>query len=301
MSAPVYLNPTGLLESYAVELLYAHPVALDDPAVASQLAQGLEQTSAGQLRLARPGGEDASRVAARSLAIVDEGGVRDAGEPPSWLLQAPPEDDDPHASHDLLHSALAQSWLWDDAPARAHRAPHRLLLHDRRFLTLDYRRRLVAFRGVLAAVLEATPCEAVVWLPSQQVIDPSEVIAAHRADPEAPLPGGLNVRFYRVDPRDTASGDEEHVMDTLGLGALGLVDLQCHFRGLDPEEVGQVLLRTGCYLYEHGLVVHRGDSVQGPGPQDRWIARQGVALSPPEREVLELDPGFPFSVSPAEP
>jgi hypothetical protein len=87
---------------------------------------------------------------------------------------------------------------------------------------------------------------------------------------------------------------------TLGLGALGLVDLQCHFRGLDPDEVGQVLLRTGCYLYEHGLVVRRGDSVQGPGPQDRWIARQGVALSPPEREVLELDPGFPFSVSPAE-
>lgn len=300
MSAPIYLNPTGLLERYGVELLYAQPVALDDPEVAARIAQALEHASAGSLRLARQGGAHVPRVAP-SIAIVDEGGVRDAGEPPSWLLEAPAEDDAPHASHDRLHSALAQSWWWDDAGPRAHRASHRLLLHDRRFLTLDYRRRLVAFRGVLAAVLEATPCEAVVWLPSQQVIDPAEVIAAHRADPEAPLPGALNVRFYRVDPRDTASGDEEHVMDTLGLGALGLVDLQCHFRGLDPEAVGEVLLRTGCYLFEHGLVVRRGDSVQGPGPQDRWIARQSVALSPPEREVLELDPGFPFSVSPAEP
>lgn len=300
MPEPVYLNPTGLLESYGVELLYARPVALDDPAVAARLAQALELVSAGRLRLAMPREADAPGAAKRTVVIVDEGGVRDAGEPPSWCLQAPAADEDPHASHDLLHSALAQSWLWDDAPARAHAAPHRLLLEDRQFLTLDYRRRLAAFRGVLAAVLEATPCEAVVWLPSQQVIDPADLVAAHQADPEAPLPGGLNVRFYRVDPRDTASGDEEHVMDTLGLGALGLVDLQCHFRGLDPEEVGQVLLRTGCYLYEHGLVVHRGDSVQGPGPQDRWIARQSVALSPPEREVLELDPGFPFSVSPAE-
>jgi hypothetical protein len=297
MTEPVYLNPSGLLESYAVELLYARPIPPEDPGVRAAIAAALDRMAGGRLRLATASTRGGTPEA--TLVFVDQGDVRDAGEPPSWMLGAPESIQGnaagDEAFHDVLHESLAQSWWWNDAAAQAHGAPHRLRLADRGFLTLDYHRRLVAFRTVLAAVLEATPCRAVVWLPSQQVVDPAEVLEAHRADPEAPLPGGLNVRFYRVDPRDAGAGDEELVMDTLGLGALGLIDLQCHFRGLDPEAVGEVLLRTGCYLFERGLVVRDGDSVQGPGPQDRWLARKTVALSPPEREILELDPGFPFA------
>jgi hypothetical protein len=295
MTEPVLLNPSGLLESYGVELLCEAPVVLASQVLQRRLAEALEHAARGELRLAGGAIPRSAADAADSLTFQYRGDVRDAGEPPSWRLSAPPSGQNHASTDEALHDAIAQSWWWDEAAARAHASPHRLLLADHRFLTLDYQRRLVSFRKVLSAVLQCVATRAVHWLPSQQLVDPEEIVAAHRADPEGPLPGGLNVRFYRVDPRDTESGDEEYVMDTLGLGALGLIDLQCHFRGLDPDAVGEVLLRTGCYLFERGLVVRAGDSVQGPGPQDRWLARQSVALSPPEREVLELDPGYPFS------
>ena len=48
--------------------------------------------------------------------------------------------------------------------------------------------------------------------------------------------GFLNVRVFKV-------GDNpgEMLMDTLGLAAIGLPDLQCHFRDLDLNEVADLL------------------------------------------------------------
>src|SRR5258706_439837 len=94
---------------------------------------------------------------------------------------------------------------------------------------LEYHERLDLFQRALLGVLSVVPCLAVHWQPSQQVIDPS----AYRAASEKPpadlfFAGALNVRLFNIE---NSPGD--FVMDTLGLAALGLPDLQCHFRRLD--------------------------------------------------------------------
>ena len=59
---------------------------------------------------------------------------------------------------------------------------------------------------------------------------------------------GLNVRLFRVE--GGAQGDM--LMDTRGLAALGLPDLQMHFRGLNPGRVAGLLFNYGRYIYENG-------------------------------------------------
>ena len=58
-----------------------------------------------------------------------------------------------------------------------------------------------------------------------------------------------------------------------------------------------MLFNTALSLLEQGAVIADGHSVQGPGEHDRWIAGRKAAFSEPSREVINLDPGFPFAGS----
>lgn len=85
------------------------------------------------------------------------------------------------------------------------------------------------------------------------------------------------------------------LMDTLGLAALGLPDLQCHFRSLTPNEVALLLYSLASYVFEHGDVIANGHTVEGIAAGSRWRCRHEVSLVPPEREVIDIDPGDPFA------
>ncbi|HVS13310.1 MAG TPA: DUF4261 domain-containing protein [Thermoanaerobaculia bacterium] len=279
------LNPTGLLDHYAVDLLFA-----DDPepdAALERLAELARRAEEGG-RFSVASSDLASGLTVRAAATLER------GAPPEWTLAAPAPLD-----RSTLAEALQQSWWWRDAEPAVARCTRRRTLSDHLFVTLDHRRRLDLFQQVLALAVEHLSCHALVWRPSQQLVDPVAFLDSMRDDgTESPLPGALNVRLFRVEPAGDEAGGS-CVMDTLGLGGLGLVDLQCCFRGLDPEEVGRVLYATGLYLWQHGAVIRAGSSVQGPRPGDRWSCRAGVALAGPEREVLDLDPGFPFAAGEA--
>jgi Domain of unknown function (DUF4261) len=101
--------------------------------------------------------------------------------------------------------------------------------------------------------------------------------------------------------------DQPHViagsrmlMDNLGLAALGLLDLQCHYRDLASGEVAAVLANTGYYIYENGVDLGRRACGQG-GPRRRhhhvlgvptaWTQRVGVEGRPPG--VKELKQALP--------
>ena len=80
-------------------------------------------------------------------------------------------------------------------------------------------------------------------------------------------------------------------MDTLGLAALGLPDLQCHFRGLAPEAVAPLLYNTAYYIFEKGDVIDDGHTVEGVTPGERWPCQHEASLVEPRRVVIDLDPG----------
>lgn len=191
--------------------------------------------------------------------------------------------------------SLEQSWWWPEAREAAARARFALPVFDRHNQTTDFKRRLAHCQRLAHALIDALSPLAVEWIPSQQLLEPGQLARALEEDGfGAPLPGGLNVRFFRLE-YDEPAGDPEFLMDTVGLAALGLADLQCHFRGLDPEEVSRTLYETGCYMYDAGYVMADGDTVQGPRTDDRWRCTHAPALAEPERGVVDLDPGFPFA------
>ncbi len=84
-------------------------------------------------------------------------------------------------------------------------------------------------------------------------------------------------------------------MDTRGLSEIGLHDLQCHFHDLDPNDVSGVLFNTAVYIFENGPVIESGNTVAGFKRGSKWACQFENALVPPEREVLDLNPGAPFA------
>lgn len=183
--------------------------------------------------------------------------------------------------------AARQSWRFAEAPRAIAGCRHAVLVRDHRGPRLPPRQRLSRFLRVLSGVLEKVPCQAIYWEPSRQIVDPRRFTeACHRGEMEAFLCGPLNLRLFRVD-----HSDGEMLMDTLGLGALGLFDLQCHFRGLEPKEVATVLYNTAVAVLEKEDVLAEGETVPGILPGTRWAWRRRTSRADPRRQVIDLDSG----------
>lgn len=198
----------------------------------------------------------------------------------------------------LLDAALKQSWRWPQAADVLPRCRGSVLVTDLMAAGLHHLERLVLFERVLVSILNAYPCLAIHWQPTQQFVEPQQFLSAVKeAGGLIFVPGPINVRLFRIVSDDAASEPAagDIVMDTLGLAALGLPDLQCHFTGLDPEAVSRVLYNTGIYAMEHGDVIEAEHTVPGIRPDDKWLCRREPSLAMPERTVIDLDPGPPFS------
>lgn len=190
---------------------------------------------------------------------------------------------------DSYASDIQQSWACDDSEELLNGSNHTLLLMELMSATLPATVRVEIFHGVLQAVVEATHPTAMVCKHSQQVVPPESYLAATELAPIR-RPGALNVRFFNI-----SDSDGEMVMDTRGLHEIGLHDLQCHFRDLEPNEVAAVLLNTGLYLFENGPVIESGHTIAGIDEESRWVCQFENSLLAPEREILDVNPGPPFA------
>lgn len=190
-----------------------------------------------------------------------------------------------------LQPAVQQSWSFPDAQHVVGRATASVLVSDVMSSHLDCRERVWLFLNVLRGVLDVVPAVGIHWVPSAQVTDPAEFRKASSAAPAQQFfAGPMNVRFFNIE-----NSSEDKLMDTLGLAAIGLPDLQCHFRGLDPGEVSRTLCNTAYYLFEEGDVIENGHTVEGIAPGSMWSCQHENALVPPNRVVLDLNPGAPFA------
>jgi hypothetical protein len=139
-----------------------------------------------------------------------------------------------------LRPAIEQSWDWQDASATVARCRHQVLVTDLMSSGLDYKKRLEVFEQTLLAVVLATRPLAIYWQPAGKMIAPRAFIAA-MGDPDVDqrVLIALNVRLFNI-----ANSPGDLVMDTLGLGALLLPDLQLHFRKLDKRAVAKHLYNS---------------------------------------------------------
>jgi len=179
----------------------------------------------------------------------------------------------------LLGDVLGHTRDWAGAADAAARARAAVRLVEE----LPSEERLATFVARVAAAARKLPCTAVWWKPAARLVEPRTLAAAARAGD--PLRVALNIRLFHVEngPAD------ERVMDTLGLEPLGLPDVQCHFRGLDPAAVAALLEETARYLYGEGDVIADGDTVSGVDGTP-WACRRETALVDPPRDVIDVSP-----------
>ncbi len=245
-----------------LQLLLAAPPALDDDALAGAL---------------RKGGCAAERRAPGTFALAAADGVA--------LGTVSYEARDGVAHPEAVRAASAQTWDWPEAEGALARARATVVVEVEPAPGLERAR---ALRAAQAAVQAAfTLCEAVGvhWLPSERLVSPAQW-AESLAHGGAPSDHAINVRLFRVAGGRAGEG----VMDTLGLGAFGLPDLECHFHGLDLGLVAQLLFSYGEYLFEKGDVLDADSLVRGTASHEEWECERGEASVAPPRAVVRLLP-----------
>jgi len=180
---------------------------------------------------------------------------------------------------------IQQSWGFRDCSPVLSTSRHTILVTEMMARPLPPNDRVHLFHGVLQAVIELTKPVALVFKHSQQVVRPKAYLDSVG---DAPIlrPGSLNVRFFNIS---NSSGDM--LMDTRGLTEIGLHDLQCHFRNIDPNDVSSLLFNTAIYIFESGPVIESGNTVAGIEEGSKWVCQFENSLVAPDREVLDLNPG----------
>ena len=267
-------------EMLAVALFYPRPPQLDGQGLESRIRQTLPHTKL-----------VSDRSKPTPLLFVHEAHVCEykGGRAPAQTAVILNEDFKRVPDY---AAELVQTWDWPGAEEAVEPCKPYVVLSEMMARRLDPRTRLQLFQTVLLAFVEATRPKAILWSPACKFLDPAAFLRATGDEDASALTfTALNVRMFRVENHEP--GDT--VMDTCGLAALGLPDLQVHFNGLDPQHVARHLFNTALYLYQNGDVIEDGHTVDGAEPGQKWTCRHELAVVGPERGVIDMNPGPPYA------
>lgn len=261
-----------------VELHYHRAPACDYAAVKARAQEILES----ELDSSDPGEADRAFLIVHKQHPVKY----TEGEVPAQtaILAAdqPPRPDD-------YAQEIQQSWRCQGANELISRSQENRLVTEMMARLLPPQDRVSLFHGVLRAMIEVTGPDALVFKHSQQVVAPADYLSAC-SQPPIFRPGSLNVRFFNI-----SNSDGDMIMDTRGLEEIGLHDVQCHFRELDPNAVSRQLYNIALYIFEKGPIIQSGQTVPGIEPGTTWSCQFEDSLLEPKREVLDLNPGTPYA------
>ncbi|MDP9698735.1 hypothetical protein J2T16_001632 [Paenibacillus intestini] len=186
--------------------------------------------------------------------------------------------------------ALQQAWHWPEAGQAIASARYSIRIHDMFTAAMPRKQRLDLFQKTVLAVQDTLDCDALYWYGSDKLVEPDAYIQSQER--EEHLYAAMNVRMYQAGGTEQ---QRELVMDTVGLSALGVPDVQCHFTGLDPDTVAQTLLGAAYYIFDQGDVLQDGQTLGSSGGQ-RWRCEHQFALIAPGRYVVDLNPGEEHAV-----
>jgi hypothetical protein len=273
-------NPGGFAQTYGVELLYHMPSRISRAAIARSVKKRCPSAELAD-------GEDNDK----SLHFFHRDHLVELVDGPFPASTVMLQTEEPFKLTELVTESLQQSWGFPGAAEVVERCRNTILVTDLMSSGLEYKERLALFQDALAGILEVLPALAIHWRPTGQFVNPRRFLEAYEEGGSTRFfAGSLNVRFYKLS---NSPGDM--LMDTLGLAAFGLPDLQCHYRGLVPGEVAAVLANTGCYIFENGDVIENGHTVEGIAAGSKWRCQHEEAMLKPSRVVLDLDPGPPYA------
>ncbi|MDH5606721.1 MAG: DUF4261 domain-containing protein [Anaerolineae bacterium] len=274
----------AMMVIYPVQLLFDKEVNLDSAALLTSLKElGLNVT---ETKLEK-GEKDESR--SFSAFKINEVEVDLGGKKVAPLLLFTPEA----SLKDLagVQGALDQSWDFDKENIDVRGLSHSILVSDMFSHSQPHIERMDNIRKAVLAVLDQADCQAIYWQPSNHFLSPEKFLQVQsQPDYNWIFAGFVNVRMFNIQNKP---GDL--LMDTLGLTAMGLADLQCHFRKLDPNDIAAKLFDTAYYIFSNGMVIEDGNTIGGLRPKDKWKCHYEKSLIGPDRIVIDINPGRKYA------
>lgn len=191
----------------------------------------------------------------------------------------------------LSFDELTSSQMWDcpesnEIIARCH---YDVVAVDMLSAYMDYKDRADMLMDFTEALMELYPtCEAVYF-------DRSGKMFTRRAILEHSIPRkdrfiyfAVNVRFFNIE------GSGDMLIDSLGMSAVDLPDVQYHFHDLDPDSVVNHAYTVLSYIYENNCPIESGETIDGlqNGKISRdvqWVCQFEEALVQPARTVMDIN------------
>lgn len=193
---------------------------------------------------------------------------------------------------DQLMEVIEQNWENPDVVADLSRVKAKAVIGDVLAHLLPYKTRLELIHQMVLAILKQCSPIAIHWTPSGCILPPQKYLASKQGqDDSDPVFPAVKLRVFN----NSNAPEGAVIMDTLGAASLGLPDVQCHFRDLDPDRIGNCLYDIAYYLFDNGDVIQDNQTVQGISDADKWKCRHEDSLTTPERLVLDIDPGPPYN------
>ena len=182
--------------------------------------------------------------------------------------------------------ARSQFWNCENGVELLDSCKYQVLISDFMAIGLPAHQRATMLADVLEVALELFPtCEAVYSAPSGKLLtadtarqNPYEGILRY-------MWFGVNARFFNVE------GKEDKVVDTLGLYALGLPDVQYHFHDLEVNSVVNHAYNLAIYQFQNDAPIKSGDTVDDIEGKERWKCQYESALIQPKRILLDVETG----------
>jgi hypothetical protein len=185
---------------------------------------------------------------------------------------------------DQVMPVMKQTWDWAEAKDVVSKHQAIVTVSDLLASGLPYKSRLGFFQNVLSGILELLQPLALRWRPSGKFVNPTVLLAALEPGPKRDaIRGAVNVR------RTIVKSTGGVVLDTLGLGALGLPDFEVALGDRMPPPFEIALRSLARYEYDLGDVIAPGRTVR-TGTEAFQLARATSSVEP-KRDVFLLKPG----------
>ncbi|MDF2660638.1 MAG: hypothetical protein K0Q94_3429 [Paenibacillus sp.] len=210
------------------------------------------------------------------------------GELPAQVMMA---DVTPFQQEAITDLERTQFWTMPDGEDVLQRCRYKLLISDFMAAGLDYKSRASLLADWLEIAVSLFPTCQAVWIPSSgKLLVPSEIADNPYEGASRFLQFGVNIRFFNVH------GTEDSLIDSLGLFALGLPDVQYHFHTLDPNDVSRHAFNVAAYVFEAEAPVQDGETIAGLRDGEMvqdvyWTCQYEMSLIQPSRDVMDVCPG----------
>lgn len=188
---------------------------------------------------------------------------------------------------------FARSQLWDvqNGGEILDSCRYQVSIFDMMSAGLEYKERCELLMDWLEAAMELYPDCTAVWIAPAGKLFTAEMVREHGVSREDRFVYfGVNARFFNIQ------GTDDQIVDTLGMYAVGLPDVQYHFHGLDPNRVVNHAYNVASYLFDRNAPVRSGETIDGllngnMSQEVQWRCQYEDALIQPVRCVMDICPG----------